>query len=106
MSEKDTKKGKAAAPKGGKPAQGKGGAGGGDGKKPAKGKQAAEGRSQAAEVLDERPSGPKEPARLQTYYRDEVMKNLTAEFGYKSAMEVPRIEKIVVNMGVGEAVAD
>jgi large subunit ribosomal protein L5 len=102
MSEKDTKKGKAAAPKGGKPAQ----QGQGDGKKPAKGKQAAEGRSQATEVLDERPSGPKEPARLQTFYRDQVMKDLTTEFGYKSAMEVPRIEKIVVNMGVGEAVAD
>jgi large subunit ribosomal protein L5 len=103
MSEKDTKKGKAPVAKGGKSA-GQGG-GGAEGKKP-KGKQ-GEGRSQAAaEVLDERPSGPKEPARLQTFYRETVMENLAREFGYKSRMEVPRVDKIVVNMGVGEAVAD
>ena len=101
MSEKDSKKGKPAkdAKGGGKEAKAPG-----EAKKP-KGKQ-GEGRQQAAEVLDERPSGPKEPARLQTFYRDQVMKDLTQQFGYKSVMEVPRIEKIVVNMGVGEAVAD
>ncbi|HEX2830985.1 MAG TPA: 50S ribosomal protein L5 [Burkholderiales bacterium] len=43
---------------------------------------------------------------MQTYYRETVMKDLTQQFGYKSVMEVPRIEKIVINMGVGEAVAD
>lgn len=46
------------------------------------------------------------PARLQSYYRDTVVKDLTQKFGYKSVMQVPRIEKIVLNMGVGEAVAD
>jgi len=45
-------------------------------------------------------------ARLQDHYRETVVKDLTAQFGYKSIMEVPRIEKITLNMGVGEAVAD
>jgi len=45
-------------------------------------------------------------ARLQDHYRDTVIKDLTKQFGYKSVMEVPRIEKITLNMGVGEAVAD
>lgn len=45
-------------------------------------------------------------ARLQEYYRDTVVKQLVEQFGYKSVMEVPRIRKITLNMGVGEAVAD
>jgi large subunit ribosomal protein L5 len=45
-------------------------------------------------------------ARLQDHYRETVVKQLTEQFGYKSVMEVPRIEKITLNMGVGEAVAD
>lgn len=45
-------------------------------------------------------------ARLKEFYRDTVAKQLTEQFGYKSAMEVPRISKITLNMGVGEAVAD
>jgi len=45
-------------------------------------------------------------ARLQEYYRDTVVKQLMQQFGYKSTMEVPRISKITLNMGVGEAVAD
>lgn len=45
-------------------------------------------------------------ARLQEYYRNTVVKQLTEQFGYKSAMEVPRISKITLNMGVGEAVGD
>jgi len=45
-------------------------------------------------------------ARLKQFYKDTVVKKLTEQFGYKSVMEVPRIEKIVLNMGVGEAVAD
>lgn len=45
-------------------------------------------------------------ARLQDYYRDTVTKNLMEQFSYKSVMEVPRISKITLNMGVGEAVAD
>ncbi|HEY6021238.1 MAG TPA: 50S ribosomal protein L5 [Candidatus Paceibacterota bacterium] len=45
-------------------------------------------------------------ARLYDYYKNTVTKELVAKFGYKSVMEVPRIEKITLNMGVGEAVAD
>ncbi|TFH08575.1 MAG: 50S ribosomal protein L5, partial [Nitrosomonadales bacterium] len=45
-------------------------------------------------------------ARLQEFYRDTVTKNLMEQFSYKSVMEVPRITKITLNMGVGEAVAD
>jgi large subunit ribosomal protein L5 len=45
-------------------------------------------------------------ARLYGFYKDQVTKDLMKQFGYKSVMEVPRIEKITLNMGVGEAVAD
>ena len=45
-------------------------------------------------------------ARLQQFYRDQVVEQLTKKFSYKSAMEVPRISKITLNMGVGEAVGD
>jgi large subunit ribosomal protein L5 len=45
-------------------------------------------------------------ARLQDFYKATVVPKLMQEFGYKSTMEVPRIEKITLNMGVGEAVAD
>ena len=45
-------------------------------------------------------------ARLQDFYKNSVVQELTIKFGYKSNMEVPRITKITVNMGVGEAVAD
>ncbi|CAH1205486.1 50S ribosomal subunit protein L5 [Candidatus Nitrotoga sp. BS] len=45
-------------------------------------------------------------ARLYDYYKDTVSPGLMKQFGYKSVMEVPRIEKITLNMGVGEAVAD
>jgi large subunit ribosomal protein L5 len=45
-------------------------------------------------------------SRLQDFYKETVVPQLLQEFGYKSIMEVPRITKITVNMGVGEAVAD
>jgi large subunit ribosomal protein L5 len=45
-------------------------------------------------------------ARLQEFYKDTVVSSLQKEFGYKSVMEVPRITKITINMGVGEAVGD
>ena len=49
---------------------------------------------------------PHAPARLREFYRSEVVPALTREFGYASAMQVPQITKIVLNMGVGEATAD
>ncbi|WP_148714551.1 50S ribosomal protein L5 [Chitinolyticbacter meiyuanensis] len=45
-------------------------------------------------------------ARLQDIYQEKIVPALIEQFGYKSIMEVPRIEKITINMGVGEAVAD
>ena len=45
-------------------------------------------------------------ARLKDYYRNEVVPALVKQFGYASVMQVPRIEKIVLNMGVGEAIGD
>ena len=45
-------------------------------------------------------------ARLQEYYKDTVIGQLKEQFGYKNVMQVPRITKITLNMGVGEAVGD
>jgi large subunit ribosomal protein L5 len=45
-------------------------------------------------------------ARLKDVYKKEIVPALTQQFGYKSTMQVPRIKKIVLNMGVGEAIAD
>ncbi len=45
-------------------------------------------------------------ARLKEIYKKDVVPALAKQFGYKSVMEVPRIQKIVLNMGVGEAVGD
>jgi large subunit ribosomal protein L5 len=45
-------------------------------------------------------------ARLQQHFRDTVVPELLKKFGYKSVMQVPRIRKITLNMGVGEAVGD
>lgn len=89
--DKDTKKAKPAKEAKAAPA-----------KKPAKEPKAAA----AAAPKQGKPSRPSVPARLGAYYRDTVTKELTQKFGYTSPMQVPRIEKIVLNMGVGEAVAD
>ena len=45
-------------------------------------------------------------ARLRDIYKKEIVPALTKQFGYKSVMEVPRVSKVVLNMGVGEAVGD
>ena len=45
-------------------------------------------------------------ARLQEHYKDQVVPQLMEKFSYSTVMEVPRIEKITLNMGVGEAVGD
>src|SRR3546814_1233966 len=44
--------------------------------------------------------------RMRSLYDDTIVKAMTEKFGYKNVMEVPRIEKIVLNMGVGDAVQD
>jgi large subunit ribosomal protein L5 len=45
-------------------------------------------------------------SRLQTLYREKIAKDLKDRFGYQSSMQVPRITKITLNMGVGEATSD
>ena len=45
-------------------------------------------------------------ARLEQYYRETIVKKLMEESGFKNIMQVPRIEKVTINMGVGEAIGD
>ena len=45
-------------------------------------------------------------AKLHDYYKSDVVNELSKQFGYKTIMQIPRIEKITLNMGVGEAIAD
>ncbi|HVY43486.1 MAG TPA: 50S ribosomal protein L5 [Hyphomicrobiaceae bacterium] len=100
MADEKTKPDKAAdkgarPPKGGKP----------DGKAAA----AAKGKGQPAEKAAPKPKAarPKDyKPRLKVQYETVVKTELTSKFGYKNRMQVPRLEKIVLNMGVGEAVND
>ncbi|MDP1650367.1 MAG: 50S ribosomal protein L5 [Rubrivivax sp.] len=50
--------------------------------------------------------GPASQARLHAIYREKIVPDLMAKFGFTSVMQVPRLEKITLNMGVGEAVSD
>ncbi len=52
------------------------------------------------------PALPVPPARLAAHYREKVVPELVKKFGYKTTMEVPRVRKITLNMGVGETVGD
>jgi len=52
------------------------------------------------------PEVPAPPARLGMYYREKVVPELMQKFGYKTVMQVPRLRKITVNMGVGETTTD
>ena len=69
-----------------------------------------EGGGQAATSVAAKPgpavASPAEQPRLRKLYDEVVRKRLTDEFGYKNPMEVPKLEKIVINMGVGEAAGD
>jgi len=79
--------------------------------KKAKAKAAGEKRKQAAAnpaeaKVSARPAGPSAPPRLKTLYEQKLRAELMEKFGYKNALQAPRLDKIVVNMGVGEAVND
>jgi large subunit ribosomal protein L5 len=63
-------------------------------------------KSAAAAEMAHAADQPHQPARLKDVYRKEIAPALTKQFGYKTPMQVPRIEKIVLNMGVGEATSD
>jgi large subunit ribosomal protein L5 len=72
---------------------------------PAK-KEAPKKEAAAPAKKDSAPEQPAPPARLAQFYRDKVVPDLTQKFGYKSVMQVPRIKKITINMGVGETTSD
>ncbi|MCO6419454.1 50S ribosomal protein L5 [Siccirubricoccus sp. KC 17139] len=77
-------------------------------KKPAEGgrEEGRSGGTQIAAAAGKAAASPAEKPRLATYYADVVRAELVKEFGYKNPMEVPKLEKIVINMGVGEAAGD
>jgi large subunit ribosomal protein L5 len=89
------------APKADKPARGD---------KPAKGADKADKADKATKAAAAAPAGepsaPAGPPRLRTIYRDRIVPELMKKFSYRSAMQVPRLAKITLNMGVSEAVAD
>ena len=79
-------------------------------KPPAQDARPAKEAKQPKQPKGDKPVGkqaaPTQPARLQVHYNENVVPSLMKQFGYKTKMQVPRIEKITLNMGVGEAVAD
>ena len=62
--------------------------------------------AKASAQQKEKAATPVLPSRLHLFYREKVVPDLTGKFGYKSVMQVPRIEKITLNMGVGESTGD
>jgi large subunit ribosomal protein L5 len=74
---------------------------------PKQAKKEAPAKSTAPKIeIEQGPQAAAGPARLQVYYRETVVPELMKKFGYKSSMQVPRFQKITLNMGVSEAVAD
>jgi large subunit ribosomal protein L5 len=71
--------------------------------KPPKESKAAEAAAAPEAKAAKKPKAPVEPSRLFERYRKEIAPALTQEFSYKNPMAVPRLKKIVVNMGMGEA---
>jgi large subunit ribosomal protein L5 len=69
-------------------------------------KKEAQPKKEAAPAKPAAPELPAPPARLATYYREKVVPDLMQKHGYKTVMQVPRIRKITVNMGVGETTTD
>src|SRR5688572_32007166 len=89
------------ADKGAKPA---GKAAAQDAKPAAKPQKAA--KQPKADKPVEKLAAPTQPPRLKVHYEQAVVPALMQQFGYKTKMQVPRVTKITLNMGVGEAVAD
>jgi large subunit ribosomal protein L5 len=72
---------------------------------PAKKEKAGKDKA-AAKPAGGKEVAPTQPPRLKVHYQDNVVPALMKQFGYKTVMQVPRVTKITLNMGVGEAVAD
>jgi hypothetical protein len=68
--------------------------------------QQAKGAPAPKPAKDEAPAVPPPPPRLREHYRTQVVPDLMKKFGYKTVMEVPRVSKITLNMGVGETTTD
>jgi large subunit ribosomal protein L5 len=72
-----------------------------------KGKAAPDGKGEkAAAPAAPREPEPKVPARLKVQFEETIRGKLAEQFGYKNRFEIPVLDKIVVNMGIGEGVAD
>ena len=69
-------------------------------------KKERQSKKAVAPPVETGPQQPAPPARLAVQYRDKIVPDLMKKFGYTTVMQVPRIKKIVINMGVGEAVND
>ena len=111
--EKKPKAGKAPKDdKAAKPAKAEASAAAAGGAPAAKADKAPKGKSDRGDKGgDRKPAGqqsaaPKGPVRMRSHFEEVVRKALTEKFGYKNAMQVPIIDKVVINMGIGEAVAD
>jgi large subunit ribosomal protein L5 len=76
--------------------------------KPPKEKKEKKGEGAAPEAAPKaaKPKGPAEPSRLRVRYSKEIIPTLMKHFKYTNIMAVPKLEKIVVNMGLGEAIAN
>ena len=70
------------------------------------GKEAAPAAEPQEKAKKAKPKGPQEPPRLRVRYSKEVVPALMKHFNYTNVMAVPKLEKIVINMGLGEAVAN
>ena len=75
-------------------------------KKEQKGKKQKEAAPQAPAQQEEAPKKPQEPSRLRVRYGKEVVPALMNHFKYTNIMAVPKLQKIVINMGLGEAIAN
>jgi len=73
-----------------------------------KGKEKEKGKKKAekAPASEPKPAAPRTPARLRERYRQQMVPALMKRFGYRNVLQVPRLEKVVINMGLGEAVAN
>jgi large subunit ribosomal protein L5 len=69
-------------------------------------KEAKQPKQAKADKPAQKEAAPTQPPRLKVHYEQNVVPALMKQFGYKTKMQVPRIRKITLNMGVGEAVAD
>jgi len=69
-------------------------------------KAAKKAKVQIADEADETPPTPAPPARLIEHYKTKVVPELQQKFGYKNGLAVPRLEKIVISMGLGKAAAN